>query len=68
MTGDLGASNGQIGVTRVQFDRADVGRTVDVTVAAEMLMSWRERNPGQFGYWLAMALTGAVPSRTARSQ
>jgi hypothetical protein len=52
---------------RLRFDHSDPGKTIDLAVAERMLMDWRARNPGQFGYWLALALTGAAPSRTART-
>ena len=56
--------NGQ--TARVQFERGRADKTIGADVAAEMLQAWRERNPAQFGYWLAAALVGAEPRKTAR--
>lgn len=51
---------------QVRFDRARPERKLGRVVVSEMLMSWHERNPAQFGYWLAAALTGVEPAKTNR--
>lgn len=59
------AANGQ---ARVQFDADNPARTIDLSTAQTMIQRWRKRNPAQFGYWLAEAMTDAEPSRTARNE
>lgn len=50
----------------VRFDRDDPAKIIDLATAEHMLMDWRKRNAAQFGYWLAAALTGVEPAKTAR--
>lgn len=50
----------------VSFSRTDPTKTIPHDVAAEILTAWRERNPGQFGYWLAAAITGVEPAKGGR--
>jgi hypothetical protein len=52
---------------RVRFDRDRPDKTISLEDAETMLMAWRARNPGQFGYWLAEAITGTPPAKTSRS-
>lgn len=59
----MSEQNGQV---RVQFDAKNKDKTIDLATAEALLQRWRERNPAQFGYWLAEALTDTGPSRTAR--
>ena len=50
----------------VRFDHGKPARVIPAVVAEQMLMDWHHRNPAQFGYWLAAAMTGAEPAKTAR--
>lgn len=50
----------------VRFDHDRPARVIPRSVAEQMLMDWHARNRAQFGYWLAAALTGVEPARTAR--
>lgn len=50
----------------VRFDHAKPARTIPAAVAEQMLKDWHRRNPAQFGYWLAAAMTGAEPRKQAR--
>lgn len=50
----------------VQYDRSHPERTIPHDVAQEMILAWRERNPGQWGYWLAAAVTGVEPAKGGR--
>jgi hypothetical protein len=52
--------------TPVRFDRERPERTIPHDVAEQMIMAWRERNPGQWGYWLAAAVTGVEPAKGGR--
>lgn len=52
--------------TPVGFNRTDDSKTMPHAVAAEMLTAWRERNPGQWGYWFAAATTGVEPAKGGR--
>lgn len=51
----------------VRFDRDNPAKIIDLATAEQMLMDWRKRNPAQFGYWLAAAMTGAEPRKQARA-
>lgn len=55
------------GEVRVRFDRTHPDKTISLEDAEAILIQWRERNPAQFGYWLAKALTGTDPRKTART-
>lgn len=50
----------------VSFHRTDESKTMPHAVAVEMLTAWRERNPGQWGYWFAAATTGVEPAKGGR--
>lgn len=50
----------------VRFDHGKPARVIPHEVAEQMLMDWHQRNRQQFGYWLAAALTGAEPAKSAR--
>ena len=50
----------------VGFSREDDSKTMPHAVAVEMLTAWRERNPGQWGYWFAAATTGVEPAKGGR--
>ena len=61
-----GADRADRSTVRVRFDADDPAKTITLGVAEQMLMAWRARNPAQFGYRLAEALTGVEPSKTGR--
>lgn len=50
----------------VRFDHDKPARVLPAVVAEQMLMDWHRRNPAQFGYWLAAAMTGAEPRKQAK--
>ena len=56
--------NGQAPRVSINPDRPE--QTIDLATITAMVQRWRARNPAQFGYWLAEALTGAAPSKSAR--
>jgi hypothetical protein len=59
-----GQPNGQIWV---RFDADKPDKRIDLATAETMLQRWRARNAAQFGFWLAEAITGTEPSKTART-
>lgn len=50
----------------VGFNRTDPNKVMPHAVAVEMLTAWRERNPGQWGFWFAAATTGVEPTKGGR--
>lgn len=61
----MSEENGQAPRVAIDPDRPE--QTIDLVTITAMVQRWRARNPGQFGYWLAEAITGAEPSKTARA-
>jgi hypothetical protein len=55
------------GHVRVSFGTEE-WRSIPPEVASKVLTLWRDRNPAQFGAYLAEVLTGARPARARDSR
>jgi len=59
--------NGNGAAPRVSFGTEE-WRSIPPEVASKVLTLWRDRNPAQFGAYLAEVLTGARPARARESR